>query len=213
MEPVIRTAAAEDAAALLNIYAWYVEHTAITFEYTVPSPAEFRRRISRTLEAYPWLCAEQDGKLLGYAYAGPFAERAAYGWAAEVSIYLAREARGQGLGRRLYEALEACLKAMGVLNLYAKAAYPQADDEYLTRNSVEFHRHLGYRTAGEYIACGCKFGRWYNLACMEKCIGAHRENPGVRQALFRSEKAGVTCTPAFFAPVTSSRFPPCPWRS
>ncbi len=53
MEPVIRTAAAEDAAALLNIYAWYVEHTAITFEYTVPSPAEFRRRISRTLEAYP----------------------------------------------------------------------------------------------------------------------------------------------------------------
>ncbi|MCI8971408.1 MAG: N-acetyltransferase [Oscillibacter sp.] len=177
MEPVIRTAAAEDAAALLNIYAWYVEHTAITFEYTVPSPAEFRRRISRTLEAYPWLCAEQDGKLLGYAYAGPFAERAAYGWAAEVSIYLAREARGQGLGRRLYEALEACLKAMGVLNLYAKAAYPQADDEYLTRNSVEFHRHLGYRTAGEYIACGCKFGRWYNLACMEKCIGAHRENP------------------------------------
>lgn len=95
MEPVIRTAAAEDAAALLNIYAWYVEHTAITFEYTVPSPAEFRRRISRTLEAYPWLCAEQDGKLLGYAYAGPFAERAAYGWAAEVSIYLAREVRNR----------------------------------------------------------------------------------------------------------------------
>ena len=177
MEPVIRTAAAEDAAALLNIYAWYVEHTAITFEYTVPSPAEFRRRISRTLEAYPWLCAEQDGKLLGYAYAGPFAERAAYGWAAEVSIYLARDARGQGLGRRLYMALEERLKAMGVLNLYAKVACPDVDDEYLTWNSVEFHQHLGYTRAGLFTSCGCKFGRWYHLSCMEKLIGEHPENP------------------------------------
>lgn len=177
METIIRAVTVEDAEALLSVYAYYVERTAITFEYEIPSPEEFRGRVSRTLERYPYLCAVRNGRILGYAYAGPFAERAAYGWAAETTIYLAREARGQGLGRKLYEALEAALKAMGVLNLYAKIACPAAEDEYLTRNSVEFHGHLGYKTAGEFINCGCKFGRWYNMACMEKLIGSHRENP------------------------------------
>ena len=178
MEPMIRAVTEGDAEVLLNIYAWYVGHTAISFEYAVPSLEEFRGRISKTLQTYPYFCAEQDGKLLGYAYAGPFGERAAYGWAAEASIYLARESRERGLGRRLYEALEAALKAMGVLNLYAKAACPDADDEDLTRNSVEFHEHLGYRMAGLCTGCGCKFGRWYNMACMEKFIGDHRGAPG-----------------------------------
>ena len=109
MEPMIRTAFVEDAEALLDIYAYYVEHTAITFEYGVPALEEFRRRIARTLEVYPYLCAVEDGKILGYAYAGPFAERAAYGWPAETTIYLARDVRGNGLGRKLYEALEEAL--------------------------------------------------------------------------------------------------------
>lgn len=177
MSSVIRTASAEDAEALLNIYAYYVEHTAITFEYEVPSPEEFRRRITNTLRTYPYLCAVQDGEILGYAYAGPFSERAAYSWSAEVTIYLARNARGRGLGRKLYEALEEALKNMGVLNLYAKIGYPTVSDEYLTRNSLEFHEHLGYRTAGDFRGCGCKFGRWYNMACMEKIIGDHPEHP------------------------------------
>ncbi len=177
MEPMIRMAFVEDAEALLDIYAYYVEHTAITFEYGVPALEEFRRRIARTLEVYPYLCAVEDGKILGYAYAGPFAERAAYGWPAETTIYLARDVRGNGLGRKLYEALEEALKAMGILNLYARVACPTADDEYLTRNSVEFHRHMGYKTAGMFANCGCKFGRWYGMACMEKILGNHREDP------------------------------------
>lgn len=177
METVIRPASVEDAEALLDIYAYYVENTAITFEYITPSPEEFRRRISNTLKMYPYFCAVRDGQILGYAYAGPFQERAAYGWAAETTIYLRRDAQGGGLGRRLYEALEAALKTMGVRNLYAKIAYPAAEDEYLTRNSAEFHEHLGYHMAGMFTGCGCKFGRWYGMACMEKLIGSHDGPP------------------------------------
>ncbi len=162
----------------MDIYGGYVRNTAITFEYEVPSLEVFRGRIAKTLQTYPYLCAVGDGKILGYAYAGPFGERAAYGWSAETTIYLSRDAKGRGLGRKLYEALEAALRAMGISNLYALVACPVGEeDEYLTRNSAEFHAHLGYRLAGEYRACGCKFGRWYNMTCMEKIIGGHRENP------------------------------------
>lgn len=177
METIIRAASPADAEALLRIYDDYVRTTAITFEYETPSLEEFRGRISGTLQAYPYLCALREGEIAGYAYAGPFSERAAYDWAAETTIYLAREARGRGLGRELYEALERALKAMGILNLYAKIAYPRTEDEYLTRNSAEFHRHLGYKMAGRFASCGCKFGRWYDMVCMEKLIGRHGENP------------------------------------
>ena len=85
---MIRAAAPADASALLAIYAPYVKKTAITFEYDVPTEEEFRGRISRTLQRYPYLAAEQNGEILGYAYTGPFGERAAYNWAAETSIYL-----------------------------------------------------------------------------------------------------------------------------
>ena len=178
METIIRPASLEDAEALLDIYAYYVENTAITFEYTTPSLEEFRRRIAGTLQKYPYLCAVRDGQVLGYACAGPFASRAAYGWAAETTIYLRRDVRGGGLGRRLCTALEEALKAMGVLNLYARiAAPPEEEDEYLTRNSTGFHAHMGYRTAGRFSRCGCKFDRWYDMVCMEKFLGDHREHP------------------------------------
>ena len=104
--PVIRIATAEDAEALLAIYAPYVRDTAITFEYRVPSLEEFRRRIEATLEKYPYLALEDGGEILGYAYAAPFKERAAYDWAVETTIYLRPDARGKGCGRTLYEALE-----------------------------------------------------------------------------------------------------------
>ena len=82
----IRTARPEDAAALLEIYAPYVTDTAITFEYTVPSEAEFRGRIEKTLKRYPYIVAEKAGRMIGYAYAGAFHPRAAYDWACELSI-------------------------------------------------------------------------------------------------------------------------------
>lgn len=172
----IRPASVSDTEALLHIYQYYVTHTAITFEYEVPSIKEFRSRIMHTLERYPYLIAVQDGNILGYAYAGPFKTRAAYDWSAETTIYLSPDAHKRGIGRMLYQALEDSLRQMGIRNLYACIGYPQTEDEYLTRNSAQFHAHLGFSTVGTFHSCGYKFGRWYDMIWMEKLIGAHENN-------------------------------------
>ena len=170
----IRAAAPEDAAAILEIYRHYVENTAVSFEYETPSVEEFRARIVNTLRKYPYFAAERDGELLGYAYAGAFHPRAAYGWCAELTVYLRPDERGRGLGRRLYEALESALAEMGVLNLYACIADPVAEDEYLTADSARFHERMGFSPVGRFTRCGYKFGRWYDMIWMEKLIGEHR---------------------------------------
>ena len=169
----IRSATPEDAARLLEIYSYYVEKTAISFEYAVPSLAEFTNRIANTLKKYPYLVVEEEGVAQGYAYAGPFKERAAYDRSCELSIYLARDAKGRGYGRKLYETLERELKAKGVMNLYACIADPIIEDEYLTKNSEQFHRHLGFVKVGDFHKCAYKFGRWYNMIWMEKFTGEH----------------------------------------
>lgn len=113
----LRPASLSDAAALRAIYAPYVEKTAITFECTVPDVEAFAARMRATLRRYPYLVAMRGGEIVGYAYAGAFGERAAYAWAAEVSIYLREDQRRQGIGRRLYAALEALLRAQHVQTL------------------------------------------------------------------------------------------------
>ena len=110
---------------------------------------------------------------MGYAYARPFVGRKAYSHSAEVTIYIDHNVKKHGYGRRLYEALEEKLKAQGILNLYACIGYPETEDEYLTRNSAEFHAHLGFETVGRFRKCGYKFGRWYDMIWMEKMIGEH----------------------------------------
>jgi len=154
----IRNATLADAPRILEIYAYYVEHTVITFEYDVPSLAEFEDRMRAVMQKYPYLVIERDGRIEGYAYAHAFVGRAAYDWAAELTIYLDHDARRGGLGRALY----ACI------------GYPQAEDEYLTKNSAQFHEHLGFTLAGTFHNCGYKFGRWYDMIWMEKIIGEHR---------------------------------------
>ncbi len=171
---VLRTAEKEDAKRLLNIYSYYVENTAISFEYEPPSLDEFRERISNTLKKYPYIVLEDDGMIRGYAYAGVFKGRAAYGHCCEVTIYLDRDSKGKGYGRALYTALEEALRKMGMINLYACIAYPVSEDEFLTKNSEQFHHHMGYTKVGEFHKCGYKFGRWYNMIWMEKVIGEHR---------------------------------------
>ena len=102
----IRLAAAADAGAILAVYAPYVQNTAITFEYDVPEPGAFRDRVAKTLKNYPYLVAEDGGRIVGYAYAGPFRLRAAYQHTAEMSIYIDGRYRQRGIGGALYRELE-----------------------------------------------------------------------------------------------------------
>lgn len=183
----VRTAEIEDAEALLAIYAPYVTETAITFEYEIPSLEVFQNRIRKVQKRYPYLVAECDGEVVGYAYASAFHERAAYDWCVETSIYVHRERRKMGIGRRLHDELEHVCREMGILNLYACIACPEIEDAYLTRNSVEFHEHLGYRLVGEFRQCGYKFGRWYHMVWMEKIIGLHESDQKKVRALQKME--------------------------
>ncbi len=173
----VRQARPEDAEKLLAIYAPYVIHTAVTYEYTVPSAEEFRERIRTTLRKYPYLAAEYlvNGRkeIVGYAYAGPFKTRAAYDWSVETSIYIAQDRRRLGIGKKLYDTMEEILKKQRILNLFACIAYAPAEDEYLSWDSVRFHERMGYRKAAEFHRCAFKFNRWYNMIWMEKNIGEH----------------------------------------
>ena len=170
---LIRQAKLSDAAAILKIYEYYVLETAITYEYVVPSLEEFEGRMRHIMQKYPYLVLEEDGVIRGYAYAGAFHVRAAYNWSSEMTIYLDKDAKGCGYGRMLYEKLEELLKEMGITNLYACIGYPEEDDEYLTRNSANFHAHLGFTECGRFHNCGYKFNRWYHMIWMEKIIGEH----------------------------------------
>ena len=177
----IRPATPDDAEALLSIYAPYVEQTAITFEYEVPSVEEFRDRIVHTLKLYPYLVAQRETstnsnastEIVGYAYAGPLHARAAYAWSVETSIYVRESERKSGIGKALYASLEKALAAQNMTNLNACIASPVVDDEYLNHNSIQFHQHLGYSMVGEFHKCAYKFGRWYNMVWMEKIIADH----------------------------------------
>ena len=170
---LIRSATADDAARILDIYAYYVENTAISFEHVAPSLDEFTNRIATTLEKYPYLVVEEEGEIQGYAYAGPYKTRASYDRSCETSIYVKRSAKGNGYGRALYAELENRLKEIGILNLYACIASPIEEDEYLTKDSERFHAHLGFQKVGEFHQCAHKFDRWYNSVWMEKIIGEH----------------------------------------
>ena len=161
---LIRTARGEDAAAVARIYAYYVEKTAITFEYTVPDAAEMERRRQEISQQYPYLAAEVEGKVVGYAYAHAFYGREAYAWSVESSIYVDVNERKRGIGRKLYEALEEALKSMGILNVNACIAIPyDENDSYVTYDSLNFHEHLGYTLAGRFHNSGYKFDLWYDV--------------------------------------------------
>lgn len=171
----IRIATPEDAQTLLDIYAPYVRETAITFEWGVPSVEDFAQRIEHTLVNYPYLVAGRDGAIVGYAYTGRFGARKSYDWCAETSIYIARDERGHGAGRHLYEALEGISRAQHLTRLMAILAAADADDDpYLTLDSPAFHERMGYRQVGRMYGLGYKFGRWYGDFYYEKEIGESR---------------------------------------
>lgn len=159
----IRDARRSDVPAMLAIYAPFVEHTAVSFEYDVPTEAEFARRLEEHQAAFPWLVCEENGRVMGYAYAGRAFERAAYGWNAEISCYLAPELRGRGVGRRLYAHIEEILTRLGYYKLFAVVTSANAP-------SVAFHRALGFRDAACFRNVGYKQGGWYDVLWLEKTL-------------------------------------------
>lgn len=166
----LRMAVPEDAERLLAIYAPYVEHTAITFEYDIPDIKEFEARISRTLEQYPYLTASCQGQIIGYAYASPFKTRAAYNWSVETSIYIEKEFQGHGVGKKLYLALEELLRRQHIINSNACITYSYPE-------SIRFHEALGYRTVAHFTKCGYKLGTWHDVVWMEKMLAEHPDKP------------------------------------
>lgn len=177
MTVLIRQVRLEDAKALLAIYQPYVEETAISFEYELPSLVEFTKRIKAIQSAYPYLVLEKDGVLIGYAYASAFHERQAYAWSVEVTIYLDQSARGHGLGQILYQELECLLEQMGFLNLNACIAWTKEASPFLNNRSQAFHQKLGYKIVGHFNNAGFKFNSWFDMIWMEKLIGQHTSQP------------------------------------
>ena len=158
----IRDATAADAAAIAEIYNHYVEHTVVTFEETLVSAADFAARIESVHAAgFPWLVAEQAGRVLGYAYATKWKERSAYRFSAEVTVYLAPTATGRGIGTLLYERLFEALADEDVHRAYAGVTLPN-------EASVRIHARLGFQPVGVYEQVGRKFGFYHDVAWFEK---------------------------------------------
>lgn len=174
---MIRVARIEDAKALLDIYGYYVENTAITFEYMIPSVEEFQERIQNTLEKYPYLVYEEDGEILGYAYVGAFNKRVAARFMVETSIYVKNDVLNKGIGKVLYEELEKILKKQNILKLIACITDSEEEDCYVPKKSVRFHQHMGYKMAGRIQNGGYKFGNWYDLVYLEKELGEFTKEP------------------------------------
>lgn len=162
---MIRMATAADVPAILDVYRPFIEKTAYTFEYAVPTEAEFAARFAGIHRFYPWLVWEEAGRVAGYAYADRAFERAAYQWCADLSIYLSPEARGKGVGRRLYRLLEEFLRRQGYCLAYGIVTSANA-------GSCAFHQAMGYREAARFDRCGWKFGRWYGTVWYEKELRA-----------------------------------------
>ena len=158
---MIRPALEADLPAILAIYGPYILTSTATFEYAPPEEGEFLRRFRTVTEQFPWLVWEKDGVILGYAYASTPYTREAYAWCAEPTVYLRPEARGRGIAKALYDALEEILRRQGYCVLYALVC-----DE--NENSLRFHEKQGYRPAAHFPRCGFKFGRWIGLYWMEK---------------------------------------------
>lgn len=153
---MIRGAVKADVPAILEIYAPYVRSTTITFEYDVPTEADFMSRFERITARYPWLVWEEDGKILGYAYADAAFSRAAYDWDADLSVYLDRNVRGRGIGTKMYACIEKLMSLYGYHNLYGIITGENAA-------SVRFHERNGYERLGTLPASGFKFGRWLDV--------------------------------------------------
>jgi len=152
----LRVATPDDAKAIRDIYAPYIETTAISFERQVPSVDEMRSRIEARFPLYPWLVAETKTAIAGYIYASRFAAREAYDWSVESSLYIAQEHARRGIGRLMYEQLLTILKKQNFRMVYAGIALPNEP-------SVGLHEAVGFKKVANFDKAGYKFGSWHDV--------------------------------------------------
>lgn len=166
----IRFATNDDTSAILNVYAPFITDTVITFEYEVPSLAEFSDRIKTIQQQLPYLVAEEDGRILGYAYASKHRDRIAYQWSVDISVYIHSDGHRQGIGRQLYTVLLALLREQGYYNVYAGITIPN-------QKSEGFHRSMGFEPVGVYTNVGYKFGHWHSVIWLSLILQPYSPTP------------------------------------
>ena len=155
--PRIRPATVDDASRLAAIYDPVVRDTAVSFELEPPGPVEMARRIDEVTDTHPWLVSEDGATILGYAYARRFAERPAYRWSVETTIYVGDGHRGRGVGLALYATLLSLAEMWGFASAYAGTALPNPASESL-------HRSVGFSLIGVFPRAGRKMGKWHDVA-------------------------------------------------
>lgn len=170
--PLIRPSRDEDVPAITAIYAHHVLHGTGTFETEPPSIADMRTRRADVLsKGLPYLVAEQDGEIAGFAYGNWFKPRPAYRYSVEDSIYLAPDQHGQGLGRALLAELLARCEAVGIRKVMAIVG------DSANAGSIGVHQALGFTQVGTIDACGWKFGAWRDIVIMQKTLGLGDTQP------------------------------------
>lgn len=173
MSPLlIRPSTPEDFTAVARIYAHHVLHGTATFETEPPSPEELLRRREEVLaRGWPWLVAERDGQVLGYAYANQLRPRPAFRFCVEDSIYIAQDACGQGVGRALLAELMAQCEARGARQMVAVIG------DSANAASIGLHAACGFERCGAYAAAGWKFERWLDVVLMQRALGDGAATP------------------------------------
>lgn len=161
--PVYRVAGIDDAGVIAAIYAPYVQDSVITFETEAPDRDEFSQRVARTTLRYPWLVAEIDGTVVGYAYACEHRVRRAYRWSVEVTVYLAPTAHRRGIGRGLYARLFELLRAQGYVNAISGITLPNAA-------SIGLHEGMGFVRIAVYPHVGFKSGAWHDVGWWQRTL-------------------------------------------
>lgn len=169
---VVRAPTGDDAAAILGVYNPYVAASAVSFETEPPSLEEMRGRIAGSDGLYPWLVAhhDDDGVILGFAFAAQFRPRPAYRWTVETGAYVAGDLVGKGIGRLLYASLVATLEAQHFTQAVAAIALPNP-------RSIDMHEAVGFRRAGVYRSVGYKHGQWRDVGIWQRDLAATHNPP------------------------------------
>lgn len=167
---IFRFATLEDGPACAAIHRPYVETSACTFQCKPLTDEEFTAKIRGLYKQYPFLVAEEEGRVVGFAYASPLRPHDAYRWASELSIYLHPDCRGKGIGRRLYSRLIALCRATGLYNLYA--CITESNPE-----SIAFHKAMGFVHLGDFPSCGYKLGAWHGVSWLCQMPAIYPEDP------------------------------------